>query len=76
VFRGNNLFLRFDTSASGGYGASDSRTLSFGMIFDLGNRTNFTLGWRTQQYTSKDATSSANYNYNVSSLDAVFGVHF
>ncbi len=76
LYRTNNLFMRLDNSTTGGYGASDSRTLSFGMIFDLGNRTNFTLGWRNQQHISRDATTSTNYNYKVSSLDAELGIHF
>jgi hypothetical protein len=76
VFRGNNLFVRYDSSNSGGYGAAISSTLSFGMIFDLGNRTNFTLGWRMQNYKSLDTASSTSYNYRVSSLDAVLGMHF
>ncbi len=76
VWLAANLFVQFDSADSTGYLASNQRTLAFGFAFDLGNNTQFQLGWRDQKYLSKAAAGSSDYSYHVRSLDADIGLRF
>jgi len=77
VWRNNNLFFQTDNATNSGFLASTQRTMTMGIDFDLLRNTRFTLGWRSQQSTSHDTTStSGDYNYSVSSLDADLNWHF
>lgn len=76
VWMASNLFLQWDSADSTGYLASIQRTLSFGLAFDLGNNTQFQLGWRDQRYTTKGVAGASDYSYHVRSLDADIGLRF
>ena len=76
VWWSSNLFLQFDSADSTGYLASIQRTLSFGFVFDLGNNTQFQIGWRDQKYQSRTTAGTADYSYHVRSLDADIGLRF
>lgn len=76
VWMASNLFLQWDSADSAGYLASIQRTLSFGLAFDLGNNTQFQLGWRDQKYNSKALAGGSDYSYHVRSLDADLGLRF
>jgi hypothetical protein len=76
VWLAANLFLQFDSADSTGYLASNQRTLAFGFAFDLGNNTQFQVGWRDQKYLSKAYAGGSDYSYHVRSLDADIGLRF
>lgn len=77
VWTASNLFLQWETADSTGYLASAQRTLSFGLAFDLGQNTQFQVGWRDQHYTARGTSAgSADYSYHVRSIDADLGLRF
>lgn len=76
VWLSGNLFLQWDNADSTGFLASTQRTLSFGLVFDLGNNTQLQIGWRDQRFRSKTNTAGSDYSYHVRSLDADLGIRF
>jgi hypothetical protein len=76
VWWGGNAFLQLDSADSSGYLASTQRTVGFGLVFDLGNNTQFQLGWRDQRYTTRASGGASDYSYHVRSLDADIGLRF
>lgn len=76
IWRNNNLFIRFDNSSSNGYLASDQRNLTFGVDFGITQNLRFSLGWRQQEFVSRDSASGGNFSYRVRSLDADLGFQF
>lgn len=76
VWRGNNLFLDWSLTNQSGYLASTQRRLSSGIVFDLMSHLQFTLGWRMEEYITRDTTTTGNFNYRVNSIDADLGVRF
>ncbi len=76
VWLAANLFFQFDSADSTGYLASNQRTLALGFAFDLGNNTQFQIGWRDQKYLSKAFAGGSDYSYHVRSLDADIGLRF
>jgi hypothetical protein len=76
IWKNNNLFWQMDSSQGGGYGAADVNTMVVGVDFPITDTMSFSLGWRTQRHSSKDATLGSNYNYRVSSLDADINFRF